>query len=144
MKFLRLLLLAISLLWFACGDDDSQHGSGGPDGQDSSLVDGQKPDEASVSSAESSGILGRWELVEKRIPTPISLSGTFFTFNSNGKLTISNPGDPDLEDLIIPFSYKDSSLSFDTDYQLIFVSGDSMVLESETDGIREVNILKRR
>lgn len=144
MKFWSPFIILFSLLVFSCGDDDSGKGTGGPDSQDSTQIGGSKMDEQAVSAAESAGILGQWELVEKRIPTPITMSGTFFTFNSEGLLTISSPGDPDLEDLEIPFTYQDSSLTFDNDYQLIFVSGDSMVLESETDGIREVNILKRR
>ena len=144
MKFFRLLILLVPLVLFACGDDDSQHGTDGPDDTDSTSVNAPDGERGLVSDAEAAGILGRWELIEKRIPTPIKLEGTFYTFDSGNNLTISIPDEPDLEDLVIPFSYQDSSLTFDGDYKLVFVSGDSMVLESETDGIREVNILKRR
>lgn len=144
MKFFSLLLILFSLLMYSCGEDEGGQEPNGPDAQDSTQTEEATVNQLAVSDAESAGILGRWELTEKRIPTPIAMSGTFFSFNSDGVLTISSPGDPDLEDLEIPFSYQDSSLTFDNDYQLVFVSGDSMVLESETDGIREINILKRR
>jgi hypothetical protein len=144
MKSFRLLLILLPFIWYGCGEDNSDQDASGEDRQDSTITVNAEIDQEAVGPAESAGILGRWELVEKRIPTPIKLSGTFFTFDSEGKLTISSPNDPDLEDLIIPFTYVDSSLRFDTEYQLEFVSGDSMVLTSETDGIREVNILKRK
>ena len=130
------------IFWAACDNSGSGDPASG-DPLDSTQVEAQLDDQE-VSPAESSGLLGTWELIEIRIPTPITVSGTFFTFDSEGQLTISNPDDADLEDRIMPFSYADSSLSYDQPYKLLFVNSDSLVLESETDGIRELNILQRR
>lgn len=138
----NVVILSLLMILAACEDSDPQD-PGNSDGIDSTSTPSLNPTD-DISPAESAGILGKWELIEKRIPTPIRMSGTFFIFSSEGKLTISNPEDPELEDLTIPFVYEDSSLSFNQDFKLIHISGDSMVLEGETDGLREVNILKRR
>ncbi|MFK7972477.1 MAG: hypothetical protein AB8F95_19055 [Bacteroidia bacterium] len=137
------LILIVCLFAFACEDDpqtDPDHDN--PASDSTAIVEDIDPEIAG--EAESAGILGRWELVEKRLPFSVKMSGTYFTFSSEGQLTISNPGDPDLEDRVIPFAYTDSSLTFEETYKLLFISGDSLVFEGETDGIREVNILKRK
>ena len=135
-------ILFIATSFWACQSDDSSNESGDETGDTTIVTDPYEQE--IVTDAEASGILGRWELIEKRVPVVIKMSGTFFTFNSDGLLTISNPGDADLEDRSYPFNLEDSSLTFDSPYKLLFINGDSLVLEAETDNIRELNILKRR
>lgn len=85
---------------------------------------------------------GTWELVEKRIPEPIEMQGTFYIFQSNGMVRISVPGEAELPDKTTSFTYTEDTLSLlNTNYYIQYLDKDSMVWKGETIGIEELTVL---
>jgi hypothetical protein len=131
------LLLLLSLLLASCEQANPQNQQGSTD---STAMAGPEAEDLSAP------LMGRWELKAKALPDlgEIPLGGDFYTFQDSGKLRITHPNDPDLPTELIRFSIDPQALSFNNiNYEILHLSEDSLVLQTETDGIEEKSIFLR-
>lgn len=137
----KLILFSFFLMIFMLACDDTSNGNSQEDiKQDSTQVAEEEPESVSL-------IIGRWELVEKRIPDigSIPLGNIFYTFDAEGKVLSEHKDDSGLGQESGPYSLTENRLVFnETAYEIVSLAGDTLRLQSNTDGISENSLLIRR
>lgn len=142
MKKLIFLGMLLMLLVLACDDeaDNDTTADEQTTAQDSSQLTTEVTEATSL-------LIGRWELVEKRIPDigSIPLGNIFYTFSEDGKVRCEHNDDSGIEEETSSFTFQEELLLFnETAYEMLSFSGDTLYLQSNTDGITEKSVFVRQ
>ena len=144
MKKLIFFSLILTLIFSACEDDSQSEQEGNNNGENTENTEASLTD-----SKANSPLIGRWELVEKRIPDldlgKIEFGDIFYTFSEDGQVSTQHEDDTGIAEEQSSYSHQDNMLSFnDVDYEIVSIVGDSLFLQSETDGIKGLTVLVKQ
>jgi hypothetical protein len=142
MKKLIPLSLIFMLLFLSCEEE------GNANEQGNTQVNTEDSTQLSSDLTEAaSPLIGRWELVEKRIPDigAIPLGNIFYTFGADGLVQSEHKDDSGIGQEKGSYTLQDKLLYFnETQYEIVSLQKDTLHLQSNTDGITENSLFIRR
>lgn len=133
--------LILMLFFLACEEGNSNE-------QENGQVNAEDSTQLASDLAEPvSPIIGKWELVEKRIPDigAIPLGNIFYTFGADGQVESEHKDDSGVGQAKNSYTLQDKLLYFnETQYSIVSLTLDTLHLQSNTDGITENSLYIRR